>query len=424
MTTSTIRATRRALLLGAAALPLPALGQTGRAMVLTVTHGFGPHHAPMVTELTRRFNAEHPGIEVRSTMAADNWDLLLQVTLRNALVGDLPDVQHQALNYLRVLAARGLAQPLDALSGGTAALEALGLAGAQLEAGRLGGRQLGLPFGTALPVIYTNRTLLRRADAGEPAAEWPAITAAARRVAALGAPNLGGYLEYTSTNSWMFQNLLGAFGGRMMNEAETDIAFDGQEGLAAMRVMHEFGAAMGADMTQNQGRQAFNAGTMGVLVRSASGIPAVQRAAEGRFELGIGPFPPPAPGGRLVGAGNGMVMFARDPARQRAAWTYMRWMTAPAAQAALAELTGYVPVNLVAVRDPQYLGAFYAANPDQRMLGEQVPFTTDWYAFPNNPVRIFNAMNEEQRRVLLRQVTPEAGLAAMAAAVRRMLRDA
>ena len=110
---------RRTVLEGLAAsmLSMPAVAQS-RQVVLTITHGFGGHHAPMVAEITRRFMLQHPDIEVRISMTADNWDPLLQTTLRNGLVGDLPDISHQSFNYARILNDRGFAQPLDELLGG------------------------------------------------------------------------------------------------------------------------------------------------------------------------------------------------------------------------------------------------------------------------------------------------------------------
>jgi multiple sugar transport system substrate-binding protein len=114
-------------------------------------------------------------------------------------------------------------------------------------------------------------------------------------------------------------------------------------------------------------------------------------------------------------------MFARDAAKQRAVWDYMRFATGPQGQAILAQMTGYAPINLIAVRDPQYLGAFYAATPHQRMVGERMAIATDWYSFANNPVRIFDAMSDEMRGVLLQQTTPEQALASMASTARRFM---
>src|SRR5262249_40957376 len=254
-----------------------------------------PHLLPMITELIARFREAQPTIAVRVDGAADNWDPLLQLTLRNALIGALPDVSHQNLAYTRVYVDRGLVQPLDALAGGLAQLEAHGLPRPLLESSRVQGRLQALPFSTALPILYINATLLRRAGVPDDPlpATWPAVIDAVAKVSALGGGVIGGYVEYASTNAWMFQNLLAALGGRMVNDDESDVAFDSPEGLEALRIMRRFGAASPIDMTYNQARQAFNGGAIGVLVRSSSGIPAVRTAVGTSFDLRFANFPVP-----------------------------------------------------------------------------------------------------------------------------------
>lgn len=418
---------RRLYLAGvvSAAVASAARAQPSRRIKLTVSHGFIGIHLPMIAALVQRFAELHPSIDVHTQQGGDNWDPHLQSTLRAGLVGDLPDLSHQTLAYTRVLLRRGFVQPLDRFIDQAGGPDGLGLPRDLMESARLDGQIYALPVSTTLPVIYYNASLLRQAGVqgqGMPD-DWPGIIAAARAVAVLRPGLSGGYMEYTATNAWMFQNILSSLGGRMVNASETDIAFESPEGIEALRIMQAFGAASAADMTQNQARQAFNAGTVGILVRSASGIPSVQEAVGTRFELRVGLFPVPSPQGHLLGAGNGVVLFTKEPERQRAAWEWMRYVTGPEAQAVIARMTGYMPVSLVATRDPRYLGDYYRENPLQRALVEKLAITSDWYSFPSEPVRIFDAMTEEIRRVVTSQARPEAAMASMAERVRRLLRQ-
>jgi multiple sugar transport system substrate-binding protein len=411
----------------AAALAAPRLAraQSARRITLRITHGFIAIHQPMVAALVRRFMELNPDIAVEAQPGGDNWDPHLQATLRSGLIGDLPDLSHQTLAYTRVLQRRGFVQPLDGFIAESGGVDALGVPRPLVESARFGGETYAMPVSTTLPVIYYNQNLLRRAGRSGAALpdDWAGNIAAARSVAELGGQTIGGYIEYTATNAWMFQNILTSLGGRMVNADESDIAFDSAEGLETLRILQAFGTASVADMTQNQARQAFDAGTVGLLVRSASGIPAVQEAARGRFDVGIGLFPVPSPQGQLAGAGNGVVLFARAPERQRAAWAWIRFVMSPEAQAVIARMTGYMPVSLVAARDDRYLGDYYRENPLQRALIAKLAVTSDWYSFPDNPVRIFDAMAEHVRRVIVGQASPEQGMAAMAAETRRLMRQ-
>lgn len=416
---------RRVLAAGASLAASPVVAQPARKVTLRVTHAFIGIHLPMVRELVQRFTALNPDIAVETQQAGDNWDTLLEATLRTGLIGDLPDVSHQALTYTRLLQRRGFAQPIDGFVRDMGGAEALALSPSMLEASRAEGQLYALPVSTTLPVLYANADLLARAGASAEAVgeDWPGVIRAAQSVATLRDRSIGGYLEYTAANAWMFQNILASLGGSMVDD-ETRVMFDGAEGLEALRIMQAFGAAGSTDLTQEQARQAFNAGAMGLLMRSASGIPSVQMAAQGKFALRIALPPVPSPQGRLVGAGNGVVMFTKDLRKQQAAWRWMRFVTAPEAQATVARVTGYMPVNLTAVRDPTFLGDYYRDNPLQQTLVGKLPITSDWYSFPNQPKRIFDMMANEIRRVLTVQARPEAALATMAEQTRQMMRQA
>jgi len=419
-------ARRLVLAAGASLATSRTLAQPARRVTLRITHAFINIHLPMIRSLAERFTAKNPDIAIETQQGGDNWDTLLDATLRSGLIDDLPDVSHQSLTYTRLLQRRGFAQPIDGLFHDSGGVDALALSASMVDVCRHEGQLYALPVSTTLPVLYANADLLARA--GEPAEglgdDWPGVIRSARRVAALRDRSIGGYLEYTAPNTWMFQNILASLGGSLVDAGETKVMFDRPEGLEALRTIQAFGTAGSTDLTQEQARQAFNAGAMGILMRSASGIPSVQTAAQGKFALRISLPPVPSAQGRLVGAGNGVVMFTRNLRKRQAAWKWMRFVTEPESQATIARATGYMPVNLVAVQDPAFLGDYYRDNPLQQTLVGKLPITSDWYSFSNQPKRIFDMMTNEIRRVLTGQVQPEAALAAMAEQTRQMMRQA
>jgi multiple sugar transport system substrate-binding protein len=410
-----------AALAGAALLPaLPARAQAG--VTLTISHAFSGH-AEVLEALQAEFAAAEPDIALNYVLAGDNWEPALQTTLRNALVGNLPDAQHQALSYAQIMARRGITQPLDGLLGDAAQLAAAGIPTPMIDAVTTPTGIHAIPFGTTIPVLYWNRDLMARAGHEGPLpTSWDEIIAVGRDMAALGDGIAGAYIEYTANNAWMFQNLLTTLGGRMMTPDLSDIAFDGPEGLAALEILWRFGEASNVDMNTNQARQAFNGGACGMLIRSASGLPSVTAAAEGKFALDVGPWPVPTEGGRLMGAGHGVMMFTTDPVKQEAVGRYMRFVSGPKGQKILADTSGYMPINLIVAEDPAAMKAYYAANPHNRELVERLPIIGDYFAFPiDNTGQIFDLMIEQMRLVVLRQVQPAEALAAMADEARALL---
>ena len=387
--------------------------------VLRVSHGFEGHHAELMEALVVRFEQKHPEIDVDLYLGGPNWDNHLQATLRAGIIDDLPDISHQSLTFTRQYVSLGYAQPFTGLFDLATLAGKFGLPEPLLASATFNGEVYGIPFGTTIPLIYYNMDIMRKAgyQKEELPATWPEVIAAAKAMASVGGNTVGGYIEYDASNAWMFQNLLAAHGGTLTNETETEAAFISPAGTAALKVLEDFAPAMNADMTRKQGRQAFNAGSVGLLVRSASGIKTISKAAQGKFEVRVGNFPVPSAKGKVVGATHGVVLFAKAEAQRKAAAKYVEFLVGPEGQSVLAKETGYMPVSSVAVKDREHFGDFYEKNPLQRGLLKMIPITSDWYSFPNETLRIFDIMKEQMRRVVTGEAKADAALNDMGAQV-------
>ncbi|WP_082847955.1 extracellular solute-binding protein [Bradyrhizobium sp. DOA9] len=416
--------TRRKAIIGLCAAAMP----TGRAASVTQTRlrisaPIGIHQK-MLGELASRFTRLNPAITIEFVGKGDNWDPLLQVTLREGLVNGLPDATWQSLTYAPLLARRRYLQSLDALAGGRRAFNELGLPGPLLESVSGDRGILAMPFGTTIPVVYFNKDLLRRAGytAAQPLATWDEIVEIAGRISALDQTLIGGFVEYDASNAWIFQNLVAGFGGRMMTSDLSGIAFDAPEGRSALELLWRLGDAGGPNMSREQARQAFNAGACGILIRSASGTTSVSKAAEGRFELMVGRLPLPSPNGRLVGAGHGFMVFTKDPDRQKALWAFLRFAAEAEGQMILARQTGYMPVNVSALADAAFRKEYLRINPYHSAIVDALEFTTDQFSFPkDNTVKITDMMADVMRDVVVHRTRPDAALKAMADQTRKLL---
>ncbi|WP_321897116.1 extracellular solute-binding protein [Burkholderia cepacia] len=406
------------------ALAIPAMrAQAASPINLSISPGV-PTFVAMMNALESGFHAEHPEFTAKFVADGENWDTLLQNTLRESIVGALPDLTWQALTFAENLARRGIAQPLNAIAGDANAVEKLGISRSLTEATRINDKVVAVPFGTTIPVVYYNMTLLRKAGYQKLTLprSWDEVTDAGKRVAALGGNVTGCYIEYTSTNAWIFQNLLASFGGHMMNPGRTGITFDGNEGLEAMQTLARVGEINNVDMTMYQARQTFDAGMTGIQIASASRISSVAKASAGHFELQIGEFPIPNPRGRLVGAGNGFFIFTKKPERQKAAWEFIKFAAQSKGQSILAQYTGFLPVNLSMLNDPTLLEQYLKANPYHRSIIKNLAVTDDQFSFPTpKTVEITDMMIEEMRMVVTKREKPKDALTSMAARARKLL---
>jgi multiple sugar transport system substrate-binding protein len=215
---------------------------------------------------------------------------MTQLMLRSALTNSVPDVGFQGLNFVRLLADRGLAVPLDPFIAGETNWADNGLSESALEMAKLGDAAYGIPFEISVPTIYYNADLLRQAG-GDPEnfpTTWQEIAELGKKIKA---QNGGIYFDYLTTGNWSFIALVQSLGGSMMAPDDRTVMFNGIEGKEALSILHSIGNSGMQDMTRDQAKQAFVGGSLGILVTSSSDITLYTDQVAGRFELKVAPFP-------------------------------------------------------------------------------------------------------------------------------------
>lgn len=336
--------------------------------------------------LAEAFMAAHPDIEVTIDGPATSYAEGVQRLLRESVAGTTPDVAYVGLNRWRILEDRGLTQPLDPFITDEAAFEAAGYTGALRSLGQFQGTQHALATSASTLVMYVNPDLVERA--GGSMEEFPTtfdgVIELAARIDALG-DNIDGI--WVDRHDWRFQSLLGAHGGRPMNPDESDITFDQPPGIAAAELYARFADEAGMESyLDDQARQAFPAGTIGIMLESSSLLTRFTEAAGDRFDVTVRQLPIAADDPSAVyfpTGGSAIVMLTDDAAKQEAAWAYISFITGPEGARIIVENTGYAPTNAVVLEDETYLGAFYDANPNAFVAHEQVArHAGPWYAYP------------------------------------------
>lgn len=334
--------------------------------------------------LAEEFMAKHPDITVVIDGPAEGYEEGVQRLLREGIAGTAPDVAYVGLNRWRVLEDRGVLQPLDGfLPEDTVAA---GYTPALLSLGQFGDTQWALGTSGSTLVMYVNPDLV--AQAGGSMDDFPTtfdgIIGLAADIDALGDTTEGVWI---ARHDWRFQSLLGSHGGRPMTPDESDIAFDDAAGIAAADIYRRFVAEGGmSSMSENDARQAFPAGSLGIMFDSSALLTRFEEGAGDGFAVTVKPLPVVAEDPATVyfpTGGSAIVMLADDPAVQQAAWEYMAFVTGPEGQRIIVENTGYAPANALVVEDDAYLGAYYAQNENARVAHAQVAaYAGPWYAFP------------------------------------------
>lgn len=407
---------------GSALLAAPAIAQSATEIV--VEYSIPDLFKTLHEDLAGAFMKANPQYKVTFRAPQPGYEEITQSVLRAAVTNTLPDVAYHGLNRQRVFVDRGIAQPLEGFIAADPQFKDFGHAPGLLDVGKIKGKQYGIGFSLSTPIIYVNGDLVEKAGGKLDAlpATWDGIFELARKVKALGGNTQGFHYDWDITGNWMFQALVFAQGGAMLSEDEKKVAFDAEPGKQAVGTLSRMvKEGTMRDVSQSVSLQDFTSGTMGIWGHSTSRLGGVTKQVADKFKLRTAAFPI-TPDGRLPLGGNTAMMFAKDPARQKAAWEYIKFATGPVGATMMVKATGYFPSALKAAEDPALLKDFYAANPNHLVAMKQLPKATGWYAFPGeNGLKITDVIKDHLQSVVAQKAEPMTALATMSKEVQALL---
>jgi len=416
-----------ALLLGAAFAAPPAAAEQ---VTLQVLHAW-PSHKRFHEPIAEAFMKAHPDIRIEFQAPAASYGDAHQRIIRAAMTDTLPDVYYAAYNTLpelvRTLQPRGQIAPLDGLLQGEGAdWITTNYSSNVLALGQVDGKQCGLPFNASTPIVYFNRDLIAKAGANPDAfpADWDGIIGLARRIKASSDADGMSYAVDEWGDDWLWQALVDNFGGQVIDPQTQKVAFGGDAGSKAVTLARRFVAETDMPfLNEDQAIQQFAAGKLGIFIGSTAEVRSMGDAIGGKFKFGTAAYPvaDKARGGLPTG-GNAAVMLTRSPAKQQAAWEFIKFAAGPYGASVVVPGTGYVPNNELAAKSPEYLGDFYAKNPLFKAGLDKMDKMRPWYAFPgSNGVKVTQTIVDNLSRVVEQSATPEEALADAADEVQKLL---
>jgi multiple sugar transport system substrate-binding protein len=403
-------------------LAAPASAATEIEVLYAIPNIFKDVHEKIAAE----FMAKHKDIRVKLRAPAESYEEGAERVLRDAITNKLPDVAYHGLNRQRIFVDRDIAVPVTPLIEKEKNWAAQGFSPAMNSLGVVQGKQYGMGFSISTPIIYYNLDLVQRAGA-DPAklpATWDELFALAKRIERP-AEKIGGFhFDWDITGNWMWQALVFSYGGSMLTADEKRVAFDGPAGQQAIGTLSRMitDGTM-KDISQATALQDFVSGRLGIWSHSTSRLGGVTKQVGDKFRLRTHFFPvSSANGARLPAGGNVAMLFAKDPAKQRAAWEYIKFACGPVGATIMVNGTGYMPANELPGKDPALLGKFYEQNPNHLTTIKQLPLMTGWYAFPGeNALKITDVIKDHLQTVVSRAKEPQQVLRTMAADVQPLL---
>lgn len=406
----------------------PAAAQEVALDVLYAQPGFAKYHEP----IAQAFTAKHPTIKITFRAPAANYDEGHQTMMRQSITNQLPDIYIPGFHLLEELTTALVKrnQILDIgplFEAEPAEWRQANYADSMIALGKVRGKLYGLPVNASLPIMYFNTELVRKAG-GDPQHmpdTWDGIIALAKTIKDL-APGMAGvgYDAHDWPDDWLFRAMIHQGGGSMLDAAGAKAAFDGGPGLKALQHLRRLVTEGGMPLIDfDSSRAQFAAGQMGIHFDTPARLRVISDQVGTKFTLGTEVFPidDKAKGGIPTG-GSAIVITAKDPTKQKAAWEYAKFLTGPEAQKVVVEVTGYLPTNKLAAGAP-YLGAFYEANPNFATATRETDRAVPWQGYPGgNSVRVWRTQREILVGIMRGEVAPEAGLERLVKETNALLR--
>lgn len=408
----------------AAALTLSSPGAAQDKIALRVTAA-PSMIADVYKSIATAFEQTHANIKVEIDATQRDYKALLEATLRDSLTGQLADASIQGNYTVRLYAERGMAVPLEKYLKEDAASGTNTLSPSVASIGRLADKTYGLGLSVSAPVIFFNLDLVKKAgiDAAHLPTTWDGILDLARKLNDPASGTLGGYFNYDQMD-WFWIALVESYGGRMATADDKKAGFGGPEGLQSMQLLKAFGeTGQGKlDMPSDQVRQLFAAGKLGIIADSSSALNGLEKQAGGRFSIATRAFPLSSPNAHLPAGGALGLVFAKDQARQRAAWEFLKFAAGKEGQTMIGQQTSYMVANSRVATDPSMLGNYFANKPNMKAVVDALPIIDGWYAYPGqNGGKIHNVLINHMRSVVTLKEKPDTALALMTREVQDLL---
>ncbi|WP_032404612.1 ABC transporter substrate-binding protein [Rhodococcoides fascians] len=280
------------------------------------------------------------------------------------------------------------------------------------------GTTYGVPFVFSTPVFYYNATLFEQAglDPATPPTTWDEVATAASAIASKTGKG-GVYLDCLtkSAKDWCFQSLVRSNGGRAISQDRSTLEFDAQpavDATAMARGLVDAGAT--PKLSQQQGYEAFARGDMGMILETSAIQGTFIKGAKDKWDLRATTMPsfgskPVVP----TNSGASLFTFASDPAKQRASWELIVFLTSEESYIAISKGIGYLPLRTGLVDDPDGLKEWAESNPLIEPNLTQLETMEPWVSMPGNDyLQIRDGMMDAVESIVYQDADPAATLTA------------
>ncbi len=422
--------------------PLGALKKASKPVEITMWHWMLRANGDVLQKLVDEFNGSQSAVKV-SLVNQVGWEETLAKYKAGLATGDLPDIvqlqetdQQQMIDTGTVVPA-GLCAKADNYSFSDFLPRVISYFTVQ-------GRQYAMPFNTSGPVLYYNKKAFSAAglDPEKPPTNLTELRAAAEKLKANGvATPMGLKTDPIFVEQWTAMgNRLFANHSNGQKARTTKAVFDsstGRQVFSWMQGMVKDGLAetnsdIGTGSSDNF--LGIRSGSHAMTIDSSAALGTVTAILgagnDPNIEIGVAPMPGPgagaARGGVFVQGGELFMVNKSAPAKQAAAWQFLKFLDTPENMTTWAIGTGYLPIRKSSA-DSTAMQDYWAKNPDFKVAYDQLVAgvnnvaTSGSVIGPNIEVR--QAVRDAENRMFLEGAAPSTALAEAAKSATAAIED-
>ena len=392
----------------------PALADEPVELTMYYPIAVGGALTDVIDGLVDQFEAEHPEIVV-DAIYAGNYDDTRVRAMSAIEAGDAPQLSVLFSIDLYELLEQDAIISFDEVIETDEEREWLnGFYAGLMENGQVDGMTYGIPFQRSTIVLYWNKDAFEAAglDPETPPETWDdmARMGAAVREASNG-DQWGVMIPSTGYPYWMFQAFTFQNGHRLMSEDGTEVYFDDPAAIEALEYWVSLATEHDAmpDGTIEWGtlRQNFIEQSTAMIWHTTGNLTAVRNEAD--FDFGVAMLPMKTQRGSPTGGGNFYLFKDASEEEQRAAMTFIRWMTDPERAAAWSIETGYMGVSPAAY-ETETLRDYIEQFPPAAVARDQLEHgTAELSTYQGGRVR--RALDNAVQAALTGQMAPAEALA-------------
>lgn len=320
-------------------------------------HGLSGPLGDVLNEMIIEFNRTHPDIEV-VTNPISSYTALSQKLSAALNVGKQPDLAQVFESWAAKYEEDNVLVSIDSLIANDPQFTPEEIADFYpvfMQSITYKGKKWSFPFNKSVRAYFYNKDAFYRAglDPEHFPATWQEFRDYCRILTKPATPgHEATYGANFTVNEWQFVNLISQAGGTIMDAKDKPV-LNSPQGVEALNyILNLVNVDKTAKSTKEMdGQNAFLAGTVAMFEGSSVSITYMKQQPI-NFNIGYAPLPTYRTDKSAISGANIVIFKSGDPAREKAAWEFIKWFTDTEQTAKWSARTCYMPLRKSAMETP------------------------------------------------------------------------